>query len=149
MSYSYFAGVFRCLAGGHAHRASVITRVESDPGAVLVAGGEFPADAVDTAMSHFIIREPRTARTFSILESWDCPTCRSAEWIEAVVEDGVLRSLTVVPFDLATFRRANYVSEAIVNLYKERTGEPLYVGTEVRRGWQDRLIAAFENVKEW
>lgn len=144
MSYSYFAGTFRCLAGGHAHRASVTTKVESEPGAVLVAGGEFPADAADMAMSHFIIQEPHGARTFNILESWECPTCRSAEWIEAVVEDGVLRSLATVPFDLETLRRVNYVSEAIIHFYGEKTGESLYVGTELRRGWQDRLSTALE-----
>lgn len=148
MSYSYFAGTFRCLAGGHTHRASIITKTESEPGAVLAAGGDFPADAADMAMSHFTIQEPPGPRTFNILEGWDCPTCRNAEWIEAVVEDGVLRSLATVAFDLGTFRRVNYVSEAIIHFYEEKTGESLYDGAELRRGWLDRLNAALENEKQ-
>lgn len=113
-----------------------------------MAGAELPADVADMAISHFAVQEPHGARTFNILERWDCPTCGSAEWIEVVVEDGIVQAFATVPLDLGTFRRATYVSEAIIHVYEDRTGESLYVGTEIRRGWQERLIAALENGKQ-
>lgn len=148
MSYSYFAGTFRCLACGHEQHASITTKVESEPGTVFIAGSELPADAADMALSHFVVHEPQEPRSFFILETWDCPTCGSAEWIEASIENGIVRSLMVVPFDLRTFERANYVSEGIIHFYEEKTGEPFHVGNSARQGWSERLAEVLRNERQ-
>jgi hypothetical protein len=142
MSHSYFEGTFRCLAAGHEHRASISTSVESEPGTVFTTGSVFPADTSDMARTHFVVQAPADEKRFRILEAWNCPTCGSPEWVEAVVENGILRSLATVRLDADTFQRVNYVSEAIVEFYENRTGERMYEGDEYRANWREALAAA-------
>lgn len=148
MSLSYFEGSFRCLAGGHEHRASISTTAESEPGTVFTTGSAFPADARDMAVSHFVVHAPADEKRFSVVEAWNCPTCGSPEWVEAVIEEGGLRSLATVRLDAETFRRVNYVSEAIVEFYENRTGETMYEGDAYRANWQETLAKALTGPRE-
>ncbi len=88
--------------------------------------------------SHYTVRIPRPDEPLRILEPVELPELRS-DWVEVVVEDGRVHSMEAVPFDIATLDRVHFVAGGLAEFYEEKTGEPLYVGDDIRLDWAERL----------
>jgi hypothetical protein len=141
MSYSYFVAALQCPGCGATTEASVITKVESDPGTVIRVGDRLDVTVIDMELSHYRVRAPAPGEPLRILEPWSCPTCSRRVWVEVVVADGAVRSIDVARFDVATLDRVHFVGSEVTDFYEEVTGEPLYVGNDIRADWAARLRA--------
>jgi hypothetical protein len=141
MSYSYFVADLHCPGCGSTTGASVTTKVESEPGTVIRVGDRLEVTVTDMELSHYKVRDPAPGEPLRILEPWSCPNCGRPEWVEVVVADGAVTSIEVAPFDVATLDRVHFVAGELYDFYQEVTGEPFYVGNDLRSDWAARLRA--------
>lgn len=139
MSYSYFVADLRCPACEKTSEATIVTKVESEPGTVIRVGDRLDVTVVDMQHSHYTVRLPGPDEPLRILEPWSCPTCGSPTWVEIVIEAGHVHSMTVTPFDVTALDRVHFVANRLAEFYEEQTGEPLHVGNGIRPDWLDRL----------
>jgi hypothetical protein len=140
MSYSYFVADLQCPGCGSIADASVITKVESEPGTVIRVGDPLDVTVTDMELSHYKVRDPAPGEPLRFLEPWGCPNCGRL-WVEVVVAAGAVRSIEAVRLDVATLDRVHFVDSEVTDFYEEVTGEPLYVGNDIRPDWAERLRA--------
>src|SRR5262245_38415627 len=131
MSYSYFNADLTCLNCGKTEQDSVITSIEAESGAGHWVGTQLNVSIVDMRMSHDIVSIPHDNEPWRILEKWSCPNCRTRQWVEVILDRGLIRSIGVVPFDAATLDRIHFISELVEEFYKDTTGESIYVDHRV------------------
>jgi DNA-directed RNA polymerase subunit RPC12/RpoP len=141
MSYSYFVADLQCPGCGSMIEASVITKVESEPGTVIRVGGQLDVTMTDMELSHYKVRDPAPGEPLRILEPSSCPNCGRRVWVEVLVAAGAVRSIEAAQFDVATLDRVHFVDSEVTDFYEEVTGEPLYIGNDIRPDWAERLRA--------
>jgi hypothetical protein len=139
MSFSYFVADLQCGTCGRVSRANIDTSIESEPGTVLTIGSHVDVTPIDMEISHHKVREWKPEEPLRVLESWGCPNCGAPNWVEVVIDAGKVKSMEVVAFDQSTLDRVHFVTDWLVEFYRDKVGEPIHVGNSVRADWPERL----------
>jgi hypothetical protein len=117
--YDYFVSQLQCPRCHVVHAAgatSVKTHLREDAdGTQLGVGYVFdPADLrsdriVDS--SYLLVSAPIAADSPRLLDTWNCPACKTSQWALIEISQGRLSTIKAVPMNAATFKEANFISE--------------------------------------
>jgi hypothetical protein len=139
MTYSYFVAELQCSTCHRSTRANINTSIEAEPGTVHEVGTPVDVTMVDMELSHHRTRAPRGVEPLRVLEQWTCPNCGSGNWVEVVIDGGKVVAIDVVEFDQSTLDRVHFVTDWLVEFYRDTVGEPIYVDNSLRKDWPERL----------
>jgi len=140
--FDYFIAALRCSACGSTSRADSSTNMQThlrDDADARELGVGFELDPLevrpqDVAASGYLPVSPQPADgTFTLLETWECPTCRTADqWARIDVRDGVITAIAGVTLDRRTLEAAHFISDQCflrASTLSEAAGRALIDGT--------------------
>jgi RNA polymerase subunit RPABC4/transcription elongation factor Spt4 len=147
MASTYFVAELDCPVCGTRSPADestdIVTPLLAEGPAFLAVGDR--ADEISWAtVSHWypVLREPEPGEPIKLLETWACPNCGSENWVRITLDDGVVAAIEAVPLTRETILDAHAIASEVERLYRERTGENLFLDREHPRDFRDRLLAA-------
>lgn len=118
--YDYFVAALRCPECGHVSPADSSTNLQTHlrddaDGRELPVGFEFDryeVRAEDVTSSGYLpVAPPPADGTATLLETWECPACRAANWAAIELVDGSIVAIEAVVLDRLALARAHFISD--------------------------------------
>jgi hypothetical protein len=146
MSSTYFVAELECPECGTRSPADESTDIVTPlipEGTTFLAVGDRADEISWATVRHWypVLREPEPGEPIKLLETWVCPACGSENWARITLDDGLVAAIEAVPLTAETILDAHAIAPEIERLYRERTGENLFIDREHRTGFRDRLLA--------
>jgi hypothetical protein len=131
MPSDYFIQTLTCAICGTSHPdVAVGTRIQDEPRADDLRVGdrvEVVREGLTSSAPYLPVSPFSPRGDFSVLESWECTTCRKVRWaLICVSEDDVLESIEAVKLSPALLDRANLISYDLIDVFEAYTGVPLF-----------------------
>ena len=147
MSLTYFVAALICPKCGKVSPEDTSTYMSNhllpDPGVYTLHEGDRADIGIgDVEDSYLRLSDPEGGSPVRILETWDCPSCGSANWALIVFNDWVLTSIKNVSMTVDTLRLAHFISIRIEEWYLDREGEVLFQGERPDSDLLPRLEAS-------
>ncbi len=131
-NYDYFVAELTCPNCGNISPADTGTNAQTyirdnSEGIPLVVGSTLVVDPrrirTDDYDGYFAVNVPDPGEPIHILHTWDCHFCdKPVQWMQVIVAENVIESITAITFDRAHVERCHLVSWEVIDRVADLTG---------------------------
>lgn len=147
MSSTYFVAALRCSVCGvvsaNDTSTTMVSHLLDEPGmSVVSVGAQIPQSREEIAEAFYRLGPLPAYGPLVLLQEWYCNTCNAERFAHVVFdEDGRVVRIEAVPLTRSALDTAHLGSARFPEIYEGITGESLYVASDTRPDFVERLRA--------